>query len=124
MMCCALWSPRTWGGKAVDIHGDGDDHGPKRSIGRIVCRWSHATHVNRVVMMGSSCATYLRTTTHTPTQATSRQTRLRSEKYEKNVTKRGNVPVGKAAVCVRRMHACLSGDEKRVCLEVQHVGGH
>lgn len=28
----------------------------------------------------------------------SRATRLRSDKYEKNVTKRGNVPVGKAAV--------------------------
>jgi hypothetical protein len=31
-------------------------------------------------------------------QATSRATRLRSEKFDKNVTKRGNVPVGKAAV--------------------------
>ncbi len=31
-------------------------------------------------------------------QATSRVTRLRSEKFDKNVTKRGNVPVGKAAV--------------------------
>ncbi|TFJ88647.1 hypothetical protein NSK_000216 [Nannochloropsis salina CCMP1776] len=29
--------------------------------------------------------------------ATSRATRLRSEKFDKNVTKRGNVPVGKAA---------------------------
>lgn len=33
-----------------------------------------------------------------PQQATSRNTRLRSEKYNKNITKRGNVPVGTAAV--------------------------
>ena len=41
------------------------------------------------------------------TQATSRATRLRSEKFEKNVTKRGNVPVGKAAV---RFACCGLGE--------------
>jgi hypothetical protein len=32
-------------------------------------------------------------------QASSRKTRLASEKYNANITKRGNVPVGVAAVC-------------------------
>jgi len=46
---------------------------------------------------------------HRQPQATSRATRLRSEKFEKNVTKRGNVPVGKAAV----RFACCVGEGGR-----------
>lgn len=110
MMCCALWSPECGGegqsGPAfimmlmTVVPNDRSVHG--------LWIWSHGNarqsrRDDRLVM----CNVPPTHRANTHPQATSRQTRLRSEKYEKNVTKRGNVPVGKAAVRVRRMHACL-----------------